>query len=159
MNNTFWKNIRRYIRFAVILILAAVSVDAAAFSSGYFAGDSRLSKGRWVKIKVKDTGMHQITDIELKEMGFADPSKVAVFGFPAVSLSDYKLTERTPDDLPPVPAIRQGEKLYSELQGDGRFMVKLMCVMISTRMDHPPQALTFLCVLPEIFMLISVHIS
>lgn len=107
-------------RFAVILILAAVSVDAAAFSSGYFAGDSRLSKGRWVKIKVKDTGVHQITDIELKEMGFADPSKVAVFGFPAVSLSDYKLTERTPDDLPPVPAIRHGEKLIFYGEADVR---------------------------------------
>ncbi len=111
---------RVYVRFVVMLVSVVVSMEAAAFSSAYFAGDSRRRDGRWVKIKVRNTGMHQITDDELREMGFPDPSKVGVFGFPAVSLSDYKLTQRTPDDLPPVPAVRHADKLIFYGEADVR---------------------------------------
>lgn len=121
MNNTRRKNIREFLKFAAVsLSMAAVSIDAASFPSGYYAGDSRLKEGRWVRIKVRNTGMHQITESELREMGFQDPSKVAVFGFPAVALSDYKLTDRTPDDLPPVPAVMHGGKLIFYGEADTR---------------------------------------
>ncbi len=121
MNNTRRKNIRDFLKFAAVsLSMATVSIDAASFTSGYYAGDSRLKEGRWVRIKVRNTGMHQITESELREMGFSDPSKVAVFGFPVVALSDYKLTDRIPDDLPPVPAVMHGGKLIFYGEADTR---------------------------------------
>ena len=121
MNNTRRKNIRDFLKLAAVsLSMATVSIDAASFTSGYYAGDSRLKEGRWVRIKVRNTGMHQITESELREMGFQNPSKVAVFGFPAVALSDYKLTDRTPDDLPPVPAVMHGGKLIFYGEADTR---------------------------------------
>lgn len=105
---------------AVACVCAAVitAPEALAFTSGYFKNNSLLGSGRWIKIKVTDNGMHQITDAELLAMGFSDPSKVAVYGFPAVSLSDYRLTEATPDDLPPAPSIYRDGKLIFYAEGD-----------------------------------------
>lgn len=45
-----------------------------------FASKSILSEGKWVKIKVDKTGIHQIDYSTLAQWGFLDPSKVKVFG-------------------------------------------------------------------------------
>ena len=65
-----------------------------------------LSSGKWVRIKVRGSGMHQVTDSELREMGFADPGKVTVYGYPATMLADNMLTDNIPDDLPPFLEMR-----------------------------------------------------
>ena len=92
------------IKIFVAFVMALVDVQPgfAALSSGYYTQQSALRSGHWVKIKVRESGMHQITDAELRAMGFTDPEKVAVYGYPAVSLSDYRLTSESSDDLPPV---------------------------------------------------------
>lgn len=135
------------------LILAACPVAAVhAFSPGYFAQTSRLSSGKWVKIKITDSGMHQITDAELAAMGFNDPSKVAVCGFPAVELSDYRLAETTPDDVPVIPSIHHNGKLifYGEadvrrtLTQSGSFSSGVRYPVILTRNNYADYGTYFL---------------
>lgn len=103
----------KYIRCVAAAIAAAVCLPAAnaAIGTGYFAGESVLSHGHWVKVKVHDTGIHQISDEELRGMGFDDPSKVAVYGYSGVELNDHRMSDDVPDDLPPVPAMRHDGKL------------------------------------------------
>lgn len=90
----------------------------AALGAGWYAEKSVLSSGKWVRIKVRGSGMHQVTDSELREMGFADPGKVAVYGYPATMLADNMLTDNIPDDLPPLPFARYGDKLVFYAEGD-----------------------------------------
>lgn len=104
----------------LLALLAGAPAADAAFTSGYFASNSRLSTGKWVKIKITESGMHQITDDELRAMGFSDPERVAVCGFPAVGLSDYRLTETTPDDVPVLPSVRHNGKLIFYGESDVR---------------------------------------
>lgn len=71
----------------------------------HYASGSVLSSGRWVRVSVKTTGMHVVTDTELRKMGFTDPSKVRVYGRGGRQGRDG-YTERTPDDLPLQPSVR-----------------------------------------------------
>ena len=107
----------------IILQLTAAAVASAAITPAYFSSVSRLSTGKWVKIKITETGMHQISDAELTAMGFSDPKKVAICGYPAVSLSDYRLTSQTPDDVPVLPSIRHNGKLI--FYGEGAVRLRI----------------------------------
>lgn len=44
------------------------------------AGSSVLSSGKWYKIKILKDGIYKLTFEDIKNMGFADPSAVRVFG-------------------------------------------------------------------------------
>lgn len=103
---------------AFVMALVAVQPGFAALSGDYYTQQSALSSGHWVKIKVTESGMHQITDAELRAMGFTEPEKVAVYGYPAVSLSDYRLTSDSSDDLPPVAMMRHDGKLIFYAEAD-----------------------------------------
>ena len=50
--------------------------------------NSPLSTGRWVKLRVSDNGIHMLTHIHLKNMGFSDPYKVRLFGYGGHPLSE-----------------------------------------------------------------------
>jgi len=45
-----------------------------------FAENSVLSSGNWVKIGIVESGIYKITDSELTNLGFSNPSAVRVFG-------------------------------------------------------------------------------
>lgn len=78
---------------------------AAALPESTFASSSRMAEGKWVRVSVSATGMHFLSDASLKQMGFADPTKVNVYGYGGRTLSE-NLSEGMPDDLPPAPAMR-----------------------------------------------------
>lgn len=66
-----------------------------------YAAHSVLSEGRWAKIRVDHTGVHQLTDEVVRQAGFTNPSKVRIYGYggalqPEVLSADY-LAEH--DDL------------------------------------------------------------
>ena len=66
-----------------------------------YAAHSVLSEGRWAKIRVDHTGVHQLTDEVVRQAGFSNPSKVRIYGYggalqPEVLRADY-LSEH--DDL------------------------------------------------------------
>lgn len=78
---------------------------ASAYSPDYYTTQSKLSTGRWIKIKVSTTGMQQITPEQLRAWGFNDPSKVSVFGYGGCVLTG-EFSEDHYDDLPAQPVYR-----------------------------------------------------
>ncbi|MCD7972678.1 MAG: type IX secretion system sortase PorU, partial [Candidatus Azobacteroides sp.] len=64
-----------------------------------YASSSVLSTGRWVKIRVAETGIYKLTYEELKRMGFSDPAKVQVYGYGGWMLNEDFSLPKT-DDLP-----------------------------------------------------------
>ncbi len=77
---------------------------------------SVLAKGKVVKIKVADSGIFQISNTELKKMGFNDPSKVCVYGYGGYLLSNT-FAEHPYEDLPEVPVFRNGNGLIFHARG------------------------------------------
>lgn len=71
-----------------------------------YVSNSVLAQGKWVRISVKDNGVHKITDGELKKMGFQNPSAVRLFGYGGHILPEEKL-ENLPDDLQEIPLWRE----------------------------------------------------
>ena len=77
-----------------------------------YAEHSILSQGKWAKISVSNTGIHQLTTSTIKSAGFSDISKVKIYGYggnlvPEV-LSDNYLREY--DDLKEIPTCTVGGK-------------------------------------------------
>ena len=66
---------------------------------------SVLSDGRWVKIKIPETGIYKLSNSTLRSMGFKDPSKVRLFGYGGAVLPETGLANLT-DDLPEQPLWR-----------------------------------------------------
>ena len=95
---------------AVVAGAVYAPVDIAAFDTVIYAASSRLSQGRFVKIRVKESGMHLITNTELKRYGFPNPEKVRVYGYGARCSDDILSIDRYIDDLP---------ETASELTSDG----------------------------------------
>ncbi len=108
-----------------ILVAAAVAAmisllgtpKAMAFDTDHFADSSKLAIGTWVKIKVSESGIHQITAEDAKSWGLSgDLSKVHVFGTGALPINE-QLTADIPDDLPQLPLVRTEGKLLFYAQG------------------------------------------
>lgn len=107
-------SLQRFLSITALLVaaLCAGFSQARAQSREFaYAPQSVLSQGRWVKVRVTQTGVHAISDAELRAMGFEQPEKVTVHGYPAVQLSHYRLTPELPDDLPQVAAVRHANRL------------------------------------------------
>lgn len=101
------------------IIAVAVGAVLASFSSQAatkFKDSSVLSSGKWVKIKVGETGVYEITGEQLKQFGFSDPKKVKIFGTGGIQTTDNYNKDYT-DDLEQVPAMRTGDKLYFYANG------------------------------------------
>jgi len=92
---------------ALFAVLAPTSSKAISF-----AASSRLSSGHWVKVKVSETGIQQISHDQLRELGL-DPEKTSVYGIGASSFLNSEFTKPSPDDLVPT---------YSEHTPDGRLL-------------------------------------
>ena len=80
--------------------------------SDRYAEHSILSQGKWAKIRVSSSGIHQLTASTIKSAGFSDLSKVKIYGYggnlvPEV-LDDNYLREY--DDLKEIPTCTVGEK-------------------------------------------------
>ncbi len=85
--------------------------DMSAYDASYYAGSSVLSSGRWVKIKVSETGMQQLTREQLAAMGFDDMSRVTVYGYGGALLAGHEFLSSLPDDLPQQPVMYCDDKI------------------------------------------------
>lgn len=94
----------------LLLSILCLPVAHALDSSGY-RSSSVLAQGKWVKVKVCETGMQEIAVEELEKAGFDDPKKVVVFGYGGAVDKNGILSEENMflDDLNPV---------YSEIIND-----------------------------------------
>lgn len=77
-----------------------------------YAEHSVLSKGKWAKIRVSSSGIHQLTASTIKSAGFSDLSKVRIYGYggylvPEVLTEEYL---RDYDDLKEIPTCTVGDK-------------------------------------------------
>ncbi len=72
---------------------------------------SVLDSGKWVKVKVTETGIQEISYDDLRQMGFSKPENVAVFGYSGSQLSHNNFKATDPDDLPAVPVIHNGNRI------------------------------------------------
>ncbi len=98
------------LKIATSAIFICISIFANAYSPTYYTATSKLSSGRWVKIKVSTSGIQEITHDQLTEMGFSDPDAVSVYGYGGVYLKDTFDTEY-PDDLIAQPVLRTDDKI------------------------------------------------
>lgn len=87
------------------------ATGASALDAGYYTSSSVLSSGHWVKIRVNESGIQQITHQQLREWGFDDPSAVTVYGFGGVAGVREFLDASIPDDLPQQPVVRTDDRL------------------------------------------------
>ena len=84
--------------FSILFALIAIS----AYAKYDFADHSVLREGKWVKVSVKETGIHKITYQQLKDMGISNPSNVHIHGFGGAMLDENFASglETYKDDLP-----------------------------------------------------------
>lgn len=88
---------------------------AAALSGDIYSEHSVLSKGKWAKIRVKETGIHQLTEQVVRQAGFSDISKVKIYGYGGNLLNEalYAQELKEQDDLQEVPqCIVDGKHLF-----------------------------------------------
>ena len=70
-----------------------------------YTDNSVLSSGKWVKIRIAESGIYKLTYSALRAMGFDDPSKVRLFGYGGAVLPETDLQNLT-DDVPEQPLWR-----------------------------------------------------
>ena len=111
------------IRLLIYILLSGLFVRAAgAVESERYAGQSVLSSGKWVKMRITDTGVYKLTYDELRSLGFSDPSAVSVFGYGGASLPEDFRADYI-DDLP-ATAIYRGDNyilFYAQGSVDWRY--------------------------------------
>ena len=109
----------KYWRMENFVLKVSASSRQAARAAQYTNGNnsqlsntnSLLEKGRWVKIRVSDNGIHMLTHGQLKKMGFSDPSKVRLYGYGGHMLSESNV-ELWRDDLCEVPLWRGTDRMF-----------------------------------------------
>lgn len=81
-------------------MLAVGGGRARAFTADTYAASSRLAQGRWVKIRVSDSGMYLITPAMLRQWGFTQPDRCRVYGYGGAPQSDVLEAATYVDDVP-----------------------------------------------------------
>lgn len=103
----------RFLRHLLSFItLALVGLHASAFSADSYATSSALAKGEWIKISVKETGMHFIPAATLRSWGFTDPMAVRIHGYGGERINDVLSSAYYIDDLPMVQSVNTSEGVY-----------------------------------------------
>lgn len=99
----------------VVALFATLPHMAYAFDSDTYTPNSVLSEGRWIKISVAKTGMHLITNSDLRSWGFNDPHKVRIYGYGCLPHGDVLSQDTYIDDLPLVASevVERGIVFYA----------------------------------------------
>lgn len=85
---------------------------------------SVLSEGKWVKIRVADEGIYELTREKLAELGFSDMSKVKLYGYGGlIQEENFKFNEngQVEDDLNEVPLYRRDNSVLFFAEGTIRW--------------------------------------
>ncbi len=79
-------------------------------NSSRYAENSRLSSGKWIKLKVTENGIYKLTYEDIKKMGIGNPAKVKVYGYGGWMQDEDFSTGTYIDDLPEVSVwINKGD--------------------------------------------------
>lgn len=104
----------------LVLLGFTLSLSVGAFNVAKYATSSKLSSGKWVKIKIPASGVYELTAQELAEMGFSNPDNVKIYGSGGYMISEV-LDGKAVDDLAQVPVFRTGDKLCFYAKGPVKF--------------------------------------
>lgn len=63
------------------VVLARSATPRTTEPADRYAAHSVLASGRWVKIRVATTGVHELTAALIRQAGFSNPEKVKVYGY------------------------------------------------------------------------------
>lgn len=107
--------------FKLILSLTVISLLSLSAFATQFAPSSRLSKGRWIKVRVDSSAIYQIDYETLRQWGFDNPEAVKIYGYSGVEHNSQLNT--APDDLPQVPAVHSADKIIFYGEGDVRLRI------------------------------------
>lgn len=111
------KFFRHYIFIPFFILIGFQSVFAVELNDGErYASNSVLSKGKWIKIKVGETGIYKITYDDLTNFGISDPKNVQIYGYGG-SILDEKFSNPYIDDLPQV-SVWMSKNRASFAKGD-----------------------------------------
>lgn len=100
-----------YRHFISILVTLCCVGSAYAYVPTYYTASSKLSSGHWVKVKVTEIGMQEISYDQLRELGFDKPENVCVYGYGGTRLTKNTFDTMFPDDLPVQPVYYGDDKL------------------------------------------------
>lgn len=108
------------------LVAAAVQAKSTPIVEERWLRNSVLSQGKWAKIRVAEEGIYALSPAQLKQMGFANPERVKVYGYGGL-LQDERFAFHlangrnwngdTPDDLVEQPTLRRGEEILFWAEG------------------------------------------
>lgn len=109
---------------AAIAFCCALSAygDSTVLTDYKFGSTNPLATGKWVKISINGSGIYEITHERLREMGFPNPEKVAVYGLGGLKRNINFMTNTgkriIEDEIKPVPVIHSNGKLLFYGLGD-----------------------------------------
>ena len=78
-------------------------------------GQSRLKTGQWIKIEIKQSGIHCLTYSQLRKWGL-NPEKTHIYGYGGAMLSQ-DFSQPAIEDLPQVGCIRLSDRILFYAQG------------------------------------------
>lgn len=94
----------------------AATPQTAASQGSRYAAHSALATGKWVKLRVSEEGVYELTQSRLSELGFTDMSRVKLYGYGGRLLPQtfsFAGPDALVDDLREVPLYRkQGSVLF-----------------------------------------------
>ena len=108
------------------------SVDNKAERYSY---NSVLSKDKWIKIRVSEEGVYQISNKELTGMGFKNPGKVRLYGYGGLLLSEKAGTPLV-DDLQEVPLWRENGYVLFYANGTIKWNISKDTTQYNHRPNH-----------------------
>ncbi|MDE6297936.1 MAG: hypothetical protein K2L89_08820 [Muribaculaceae bacterium] len=103
-----------------IMVFVLFTGRAEAASNYSFAPSSVLSSGKWVKVRIDESGIYELSYSDLREMGFENPASVCVFGKGGISLPLSFTSDNKPmisDDLSQIGVYHYNDKIYFYAQG------------------------------------------
>ena len=93
------------IRYIVLWMIGLCLCPVAWADGSLYASRSVLSEGRWVKLRIDETGIYRLSYDDLRSMGFSDPARVSVHGYGGWPLGE-DFSQPYIDDLPATPVWR-----------------------------------------------------
>ena len=100
----------------VLCVILSVVFVIGEMLSIDFKSNSILSSGRWVKIRVTESGVYELTYDELRRQGFSHPEKVKVYGRGGNIAEENFMLPRM-DDLEQTPVMHMNNKIYFYTKG------------------------------------------
>ena len=103
---------------AFVLAMACCALPMSALDKSYYAENSKLATGKWIKVSVSESGIYEITADIARNWGLgSDLSQIHVFGYGGAPLSETMRGDNYADDLPQMPLVRTADRILFYAQG------------------------------------------